>query len=110
MPATAAHIYWAELILWTKPWFVAMAAQVAGEGQAPITSRMMYEGLQEHYGLSQDDTAFFSVHTEADEDHSILANDIVTRYIVTPELQAEAMAVVKRKIRLMYDMRSTYSG
>ena len=110
MPATAAHIYWAELILWKLPWPVAMAAQVAGEGQAPITSRMMSDGLQAHYGLSREQVAFFDVHTEADEDHRSLAEDIVTRYLVTDELQTQAMAVVKRKLKLMYDMRSTYAA
>lgn len=110
MPGTAAHIYWAELILWTLPWPVAMAAQVAGEGQAPITSRMMATGLQAHYGLSADQVAFFEVHTEADEDHRSLAEAIVVRYLVTDELQEQARAVVQRKLKLMYDMRSTYAA
>lgn len=110
LPATAAHIYWAELILWTHPWPVAMAAQMAGEGQAPITSRMMSEGLQKHYGLTAEQAAFFDVHVEADSDHRSLAEDIVVKYIVTEELQEQAMAVVKRKLKLMYDMRSTYAA
>ena len=109
-PATAAHIYWAELIMWTTPWPVAMAAQLAGEGQAPITSRMMSDGLQKHYGLSADEAAFFDVHVEADTDHKSLAEDIVVKYLVTDELQEQAMAVVKRKLKLMYDMRSTYAA
>src|SRR5581483_6096279 len=110
LPATAAHIYWAELILWTHPWPVAMAAQMAGEGQAPITSRMMSDGLQKHYGLSAEQAAFFDVHVEADSDHRSLAEDIVVKYIVTEELQEQAMAVVRRKLKLMYDMRSTYAA
>ncbi len=110
MPATAAHIYWAELIMWTMPWPVAMAAQLAGEGQAPITSRMMSDGLQKHYGLSPEQAAFFDVHVEADSDHKSLAEDIVSRYLVTPELQEQARAVVKRKLKLVYDMRSTYAA
>ncbi len=110
LSATAAHIYWAELILWTHPWPVAMAAQMAGEGQAPITSRMMSEGLQKHYGLTAEQAAFFDVHVEADSDHRSLAEDIVVKYIVTEELQEQAMAVVKRKLKLMYDMRSTYAA
>ena len=110
LPGTAAHIYWAELILWTLPWPVAMAAQLAGEGQAPITSRMMADGLMAHYGLTQDQVAFFEVHTEADEDHRSLAELIVARYLVTDELQQQALAVVKRKLKLMYDMRSTYAA
>lgn len=110
LPATAAHIYWAELILWTIPWPVALAAQLAGEGQAPITSRMMSDGLQKHYRLSAEDAAFFDVHVEADSDHKSLAEDIVVRYLVTPELQEQGLAVVRRKLKLMYDMRSTYAA
>jgi len=30
LPGAAAHVCWAELILHTQPWFVAMAAQLAG--------------------------------------------------------------------------------
>jgi pyrroloquinoline-quinone synthase len=108
LAGTAAHIYWAELILWTLPWPVAMAAQVAGEGQAPITSRMMADGLRAHYGLTDEQVGFFEVHTEADEDHKSLAESIVLRYLVTDELQEQARAVVRRKLKLMYDMRSTY--
>jgi pyrroloquinoline-quinone synthase len=92
------------------PWPVAMAAQVAGEGQAPITSRMMSDGLQNHYGLTAEQAAFFDVHVEADTDHKSLAEDIVTRYLVTPELQDQARAVVRRKLKLVYDMRSTYAA
>src|SRR3954470_19551274 len=32
LPGAAAHIYWAELIVHTLPWFVALSAQIAGEG------------------------------------------------------------------------------
>jgi hypothetical protein len=32
------------------------------------------------------------------------------RYLVTDELQEQARAVVKRKLKLMYDMRSTYAA
>jgi len=31
-PATAAHLYYAELIIHTLPWFVVMAAQIGAEG------------------------------------------------------------------------------
>ena len=34
-PATAAHLYYAELIIHTLPWFVMMAAQMGAEGTFP---------------------------------------------------------------------------
>ena len=109
-PGSAAHIYWAELIAWTLPWFVAMSAQIAGEGQAPPAVMKMNEGLQKHYGLSAEDASFFSVHGEADEDHGSLVEDIISTYIVTPELQEQARAVIRRKLELQWDMWSTFEA
>ncbi|HUZ76875.1 MAG TPA: iron-containing redox enzyme family protein [Chloroflexota bacterium] len=110
LAGAAAHIYWAELIAWTLPWFVAMSAQLAGEGQAPAAVMMMNEGLQKHYGLSAEDSSFFSVHGEADEDHGSLVEEIIATYIVTPELQDQARAVIKRKLELQWDMWSTFEA
>src|SRR5919206_2673808 len=108
LPGAAAHVYWAELILHTQPWFVAMAAQLAGEGQAPRTNKLLREGLQQHYGLEEQALRFCAAHEEADVEHSSLTEQIVRRYITTPELQAQARAIVQRKLELQYDMWSTY--
>jgi len=106
----AAHIYWAELIAWTLPWFVAMSAQLAGEGQFPAASGKLSDGMMEHYGLTREQVEFFDAHGEADQDHGSLAEDIVNRYIVTPELQAQARAVVQRKLELQWDMWSSFEA
>ena len=108
LPGAAAHVYWAELIVHTQPWFVAMSAQLAGEGVAPGVNAMLRQGLQEHYGLDDQAVAFCRAHEEADEDHASLTELIVRRYIVTPELQAQARAMVYRKSELQYDMWATY--
>ncbi len=108
LPGAAAHIYWAELILHTQPWFVALAAQIAGEGQAPRTNALLRQGLQQHYGLDEKALRFCAAHEEADVEHSSLSELIIRRYIVTPELQAQARAVVQRKLELQYDMWATY--
>lgn len=105
---TGAHVYWVELILWTLPWFVAMSAQMAGEWQGPPAVKRMYAGLTTHYGLSPEQAAFFSVHGEADEDHGLLVEQIIERYLVTDELQEQARAVVWRKLRLQYEMWDSY--
>jgi len=109
-PAAAAHIYWAELIVWTLPWFVAMSAQLAGEWQAPPAVMLVNEGLQKHYGLSAEEATFFSVHGEADEDHGTLVQDIIARYIVTPELQRQVRAVMRRKLELQWDMWNMFEA
>lgn len=106
----AAHIYWAELIAWTLPWFVAMSAQLAGEGQFPDAAEKLHAGFKRNYDLSDHDLAFFSVHDEADEEHGELAEEIASRYLVTAELQEQAQAVVQRKLELQWDMWSAYQA
>lgn len=108
LPGAAAHVYWAELIVRTLPWFVALSAQLAGEGVAPRVNAQLRQGFKQHYGLDDKALAFCRTHEEADEDHGSLAQDIARRYLVTPELQAQARAVVQRKIELQYDMWDTY--
>ncbi len=108
LPAAAAHVYWAELILWTQPWFVALAAQMAGEGLAPAVNALLREGFQRHYGLDEKALAFCRTHEEADTEHGALSELIVRRYLVTPELQRQARAIVQRKLELQWDMWDTY--
>jgi pyrroloquinoline-quinone synthase len=99
LPATAAHLYYAELIIHTRPWFVVMAAQMA----APAAMAALAEGFVKHYGLSPDDVAFFTVHVDADEDHGSLAEEIAERYLQSPALQAETREVGLRRLELLYD-------
>jgi pyrroloquinoline quinone (PQQ) biosynthesis protein C len=108
LPGAAAHVYWAELIIHTQPWFVAMAAQMAGEGDGARNNVVMRKGLQEHYGLSDRAVQFYATHEDADSDHGSLSELIVSRYLTTPELQAQARAIVQRKIELLWDMWGTY--
>jgi pyrroloquinoline-quinone synthase len=108
LPGAAAHIYWAELIVHTQPWFVALAAQMAGEGIAPQLSRALYEGLKAHYGLDDRALAWCRTHEEADAEHGALSQLIVARYLTVPALQAQARAIVQRKLELQWDMWDTY--
>ena len=104
----AAHVYWAELIIHTQPWFVAMAAQLAGEGDGARNNAVMYQGLKAHYGLDEKAVRFYRTHEEADSDHGSLTEEIIRRYLVTPELQAQARAIVQRKLDLLWDMWGSY--
>ena len=65
-------------------------------------------GLQEHYGLDAKALQFCRTHEEADVQHGSLSEVIVRRYIVTPELEQQARAMVQRKLELQYDMWDTY--
>src|SRR5919202_5227632 len=50
-PATAAHLYYAELIIHTLPWFVMMAAQMGAEGTFPPAMAALGKALIEQYDM-----------------------------------------------------------
>jgi len=97
-PATAAHLYYAELIIHTLPWFVMMAAQMGAEGTFPPAMAALGKGLMEHYGMPREKVRFFTVHVEADEDHSALAEEIALRYLHAPPLQELTRQVTLRRM------------
>ncbi len=105
-PATAAHLYYAELIIHTLPWFVVMAAQVGAEGTFPPAVAALGQGFIKQYGMSPQSVRFFTVHAEADEEHGKLAEDIALRYITSAALQEQTRAVTLRRMELLYDIWS----
>ena len=44
----------------------------------------------------------------ADTEHGALSQLIVARYLTVPALQAQARAIVQRKLELQWDMWDTY--
>ncbi len=103
-PATAAHLYYAELIIHTLPWFVMMAAQIGAEGTFPPAAAALGRGLIKNYSMSPKSVRFFTVHEEADEEHGKLAEDIALRYITSPQLQQQTREVTLRRLELLYDV------
>ncbi len=103
-PATAAHLYYAELVVHTLPWFVMMAAQIGAEGTFPPAAAALGQGFIKQYGMKPGSVRFFTVHAEADEDHGKLAEDIALRYITSPPLQEQTRAVTLRRMELLYDI------
>ena len=83
-PSTAAHLYYVELIIHTLPWFVVMSIQIGAEGTFGPAAAAIGNGLIKNYNMKPDDVRFFTVHTEADEDHSSLAEEIAVRYLHSP--------------------------
>jgi pyrroloquinoline-quinone synthase len=102
-PATAAHLYFVELIIHKYPWFVVMAAQMAAEGTFPEATEALATGLVQHYNLSKEAVRFFTVHKEADEEHGSLAEDIAEAYLHSPALQQQTREVGLRRLELLYD-------
>ena len=104
LPATAAHLYYAELIVHTLPWFVVMAAQMGAEGTFPPAVAALGRGLMENYALTPEQVRFFTVHFEADEEHGTLAEEIALRYLTTAPLQEQTREVTLRRMELLYDV------
>jgi len=105
-PATAAHLYYVELIIHTLPWFVMMSIQIGAEGTFGPAAAAIGHGLLKNYKMNPDDVRFFTVHSEADEDHSSLAEDIAVRYLHSPALQEQTYQATFRRMELLYDIWS----
>jgi pyrroloquinoline-quinone synthase len=105
-PATAAHLYYVELIIHTLPWFVVMAIQIGAEGTFGPAAAALGQGFVNKYKMKPDDVRFFTVHSEADEDHSNLAEEIAVRYITSPHLQELTRKHNFRRMELLYDIWS----
>lgn len=103
-PATAAHLYYAELIIHTLPWFVMMAAQMGAEGTFSPAVAALGQGFIKQYGMKPEAVRFFTVHVEADEEHGTLAEDIALRYLTSAPLQAQTREVTLRRLELLYDV------
>ncbi len=105
-PATAAHLYYCELIVHTLPWFVTIAAQLGAEATLPAAAIKLARGLTTHYGLTPQAVRFFTVHVEADEDHGSLAEEVAVRYVTSPPVQELTRATALRRLELLYDVWS----
>jgi pyrroloquinoline quinone (PQQ) biosynthesis protein C len=103
-PATAAHLYYAELVIHTFPWFVVMAAQIGAEGTFPPAAGALGQGFIKKYGMKPGAVRFFTVHCEADEEHGTLAEEIALGYITSPRLQTQTREVTLRRMELLYDV------
>ncbi len=102
-PATAAHLYYTELIIHTLPWFVVMAAQIGAEGTFSPAAAALGQAFINEYGMKPDSVRFFTVHVEADAEHGSLAEEIARVYITSRPLQTQTREVTLRRLELLYD-------
>jgi pyrroloquinoline quinone (PQQ) biosynthesis protein C len=105
-PSTAAHLYYVELIIHTLPWFVVMSIQIGAEGTFGPAAAALGNGFINQYGMKPDDVRFFTVHSEADEEHGSLAEEIAVRYLHSPQLQELTRKHNFRRMELLYDIWS----
>lgn len=78
-------------------WLGPLAYVVIGyEANIPPTFRVLLEGFRQHYGFSEEDLAFFTVHTIADERHSAQGASVIVNAATTPELKRQALEGARR--------------
>ena len=106
LPTTAAHLYYVELIIHTLPWFVVMSIQIGAEGTFGPAAAALGNGFIQKYKMTPENVRFFTVHSEADEEHGSLAEEIAERYLQSPQLQELTRKHTFRRMELLYDIWS----
>ncbi len=103
LPATAALIDWFERSTREHPFIEGAAAtNLAAEGQVPGAFGPFARALEQHYGCTRAQVAFWDVHEQADREHSAIGDHIVVRLATTPELQADVRRAVARSLELWW--------
>jgi pyrroloquinoline quinone (PQQ) biosynthesis protein C len=71
-----------------------------------LAAAALGNGFIQKYGMKPQDVAFFTVHSEADEEHGSLAEEIAARYITSAQLQTLTRQHTFRRMELLYDIWS----
>ena len=84
----------------------AAAVMIASEGQSLETraGEARHSLLAKTYGLSEQDTLFFSVHQKEDVGHVAEGIQLVSELCTTVEMQQEALLAVRHTCRLFWNM------
>jgi pyrroloquinoline-quinone synthase len=103
LPSTAALIDWFELSTKDRSFAEGIGAiNVAAEGQVPGNFGSFARALEKHYGLSNEQVAFFDVHEIADRDHSDVGDNILSRMTLGDGERAKIRAAVERSLDLWW--------
>lgn len=78
------------------------AISIAGEAQVPGAGDVYAKLLEEKYGLSHDQTAFWWVHEEADKDHGDGAYALVAKLAQTDAEQKLVRDAVSHSLELLW--------
>jgi pyrroloquinoline-quinone synthase len=100
--SVALRTWW----IWTvahRPFTEGLAAvSIAGEAQVPGAGNEFARLLEEKYGLTHDETAFWWVHEEADREHGGSATELVAKLAQTEEEQQRVRDVVDHTLELLW--------
>ncbi|MDA0260834.1 MAG: iron-containing redox enzyme family protein [Proteobacteria bacterium] len=82
------------------------AHMLAAEAPVPAHGSKRADALRSHYGLSDEDVMFFSVHEMADEDHAGIGRDLLSEFATSEEdfqLVLKTVGECLDMMKLMYD-------
>jgi pyrroloquinoline-quinone synthase len=108
LASTTALIHWFEYSTKVLSFLEGVAAiNLAAEGQVVGAFAPFARGLQQHYGLSEPEVAFWDIHELADAEHSDVGDHIVVRGATSDEAQD----LVRRAVRTSLAMwRQFFDG
>jgi pyrroloquinoline-quinone synthase len=82
----------------------ALAALYAYESQIPAIAESKINGLKRHYGFEDNSgIEYFTVHIEADKEHSAVERNLLSRYIDSDNA-AEAMESIERVLTALWGL------
>ena len=102
---TRAMMWFEHARAHTGPWYVWFSAVGIGEeAQVPHYFGTVAEASRKHYGVTkEEDLTFWTVHISVDEGHGDVTENLVSRYVKTPEQEAEVREAVYDLAGLVYD-------
>ena len=100
--SVALRTYWVWVVA-HRPFMEGLAAvSIAGEAQVPGAGNEFARLLEEKYGLTHEQTAFWWVHEEADKEHGGSAIDTVVKLAKTDEEQRRVRDAVDHTLELLW--------
>ncbi len=103
LPESVALRTWWIWVVANRPFAEGLAAvSIAGEAQVPGVGNEFARILEERYGLTHDETAFWWVHEEADREHGGSAVELVSKLAQTDEEQKRVRDVVDHTLELLW--------
>lgn len=103
LPETMAMRTWWIWVVANRPFIEGLAAVgIAGEAQVPGAGDVYAKLLEEKYGLTHEQSAFWWVHEEADKEHGGSAVEIVSKMARTDEEQKQVREVIDHTLELLW--------
>lgn len=103
LPETRASVDTLVKLTRSEDFRDGLAALYAYESQVPMVSKTKREGLGEFYGVDGDrDVQFFTVHEEADIEHSRVERDLIVTHCETSEAQERVLVAAETSAKALW--------